>query len=214
MSKNLFICFEGIDGIGKSTQTKLAYERLKSEIEKVEIRKEPGGNKVGELIRKLLLEGGVRDFTDNINSLLYMADHIENNNEVTDLLSKGFTVVQDRFMVYSHEAYWNNATDKHVHDEMHTNCVYPDLTILMTGDVGTSLERARNRKDKKFLVKPWSNVKSLEAIQERYLSIARAHPSSFVIVNSDLENDDEDVVSDYIYDIVRHKIDSYDREDK
>ncbi|MEW6425299.1 MAG: hypothetical protein AB1523_11265 [Bacillota bacterium] len=74
--KRLIICFEGIDGCGKSTQVRLLAEKLRREGHKVEIVKHPGQTEFGQEVRRLILEG-VQPRSDLAYRLLFWADLAE-----------------------------------------------------------------------------------------------------------------------------------------
>lgn len=217
MQNGFFLVIEGIDGIGKSTQTKLVTKRFIECGYDVYCTKEPGHpGLVGETIRNLLLsiDVGMKSLHGaSVTSLLF-ADHIEGQRRVLEELNAKKLVVQDRMVPYSNRAYWDNKNFLTVHELMHPECRRPDLVVLMTGDPAVACERARERGDVKFLSKPWSNPDALSVIQNRYLQIASENQDNFVILNSDLENDDEQMVNDYLFDIIKHRIKNHERRDQ
>ena len=97
--KGKFITFEGVEGAGKSTQSKLLVEYLnKNNIEAIWTR-EPGGSEGAEEIRKLLINGAINKW-DGITELLLMyaarRDHTE--KKIKPLLAQGKTVICDRYL--------------------------------------------------------------------------------------------------------------------
>ncbi|MFA5372714.1 MAG: dTMP kinase, partial [Candidatus Omnitrophota bacterium] len=75
--KGKFITFEGSECCGKSTQSKLLYEYLKKEGYPVIFLREPGGTKVSEKIRKILLDGRNDSITPETELLLYIASRAQ-----------------------------------------------------------------------------------------------------------------------------------------
>src|SRR5882724_1823128 len=98
MSKNpLFITLEGTDGVGKTTQAKLLQKWLGSHGLKVVLTREPGGGKVSEKIRKILLDPNTK-IEDLTELFLYQAARIEHVEKVIrPALKKGRVVICDRF---------------------------------------------------------------------------------------------------------------------
>ena len=94
-----FITFEGADGCGKSTQLKLLSEYLtKNNVEHVFTR-EPGGGKISEAIREILLNGKNAEMTDECEALLYAAARIQHlADRVEPALAQGKLVVCDRYV--------------------------------------------------------------------------------------------------------------------
>ena len=97
-NKGLFISFEGIDGCGKSTQVKLLKDKMESEGRKVELVREPGGLKISEEIRKILLNPENSAMNYETEALLMTASRAQLTEEVIrPLRAKGFFVLADRF---------------------------------------------------------------------------------------------------------------------
>ena len=97
-NKGFFISFEGVDGCGKSTQVKLLRDRIGSVGKKVELVREPGGLKISEEIRKILLNPDNSAMNFETEALLMTASRAQLTEEVIrPLLAKGFFVIADRF---------------------------------------------------------------------------------------------------------------------
>ena len=106
--KGKFITFEGCDGCGKSTQLKMLSEYLtKANIPHVFTR-EPGGGKISEAIREILLNGKNAEMTDECEALLYAAARVQHlRDKVEPALSTGKLVVCDRYVdsSFAYQAY-------------------------------------------------------------------------------------------------------------
>lgn len=94
-----FITFEGCDGCGKSTQLRLLSEYLaKHEVPHVFTR-EPGGGKISEAIRAILLDGKNAEMTDECEALLYAAARVQHlHDRVEPALCEGKLVICDRYV--------------------------------------------------------------------------------------------------------------------
>ncbi|HEC93187.1 MAG TPA: dTMP kinase [Candidatus Atribacteria bacterium] len=98
MKKGLFITFEGLEGCGKTTQAKMLYNYLNKKGISSVFTKEPGGTKIGQKIRKILLDqkNGGMDYKTEM--LLFLASRAENVRLVIlPALGEGKIVISDRF---------------------------------------------------------------------------------------------------------------------
>ena len=94
-----FITFEGCDGCGKSTQLKLLSAYLSENNIPHIFTREPGGGKISEAIREILLSGKNMEMTDECEALLYAASRVQHlSDRVEPALSKGELVVCDRYV--------------------------------------------------------------------------------------------------------------------
>lgn len=99
MKKGIFITFEGPEGSGKSTQSRLLYQYLKDKGLPVLYLREPGATSVGEKIRKILLNPKNKSISPVSEMLLYMAARSQLVDEVIKpALKKRKIVVCDRFL--------------------------------------------------------------------------------------------------------------------
>lgn len=106
-----FITYEGCDGCGKSTQLKMLSDYLtKKGIEHIFTR-EPGGGKISEAIREILLNGKNTEMTDECEALLYAAARVQHlHDRVEPALAQGKLVICDRYVDSSiaYQAYGRN----------------------------------------------------------------------------------------------------------
>ena len=97
-TKNIFISFEGIDGCGKSTQVDLLIKKLNSLKIRSLLVREPGGSKIAENIRSILLDNANKLMSNETEALLMTASRAQLTREVIiPKLNEGFVVVADRF---------------------------------------------------------------------------------------------------------------------
>ena len=99
VKRGKFITFEGCDGCGKSTQLKLLSEYLSQEGIPHIFTREPGGGKISEAIREILLSGKNMEMTDECEALLYAASRVQHlSDRVEPALAKGELVICDRYV--------------------------------------------------------------------------------------------------------------------
>ncbi len=99
MTRGKFITFEGCDGCGKSTQLKMFSEYLTKEGIPHIFTREPGGGKISEQIREILLNGKNAEMTDECEALLYAAARVQHlSDRVEPALAEGKLVICDRYV--------------------------------------------------------------------------------------------------------------------
>jgi dTMP kinase len=140
----VFVTFEGVDGSGKSTQTRLLQEHLAGLGRDVVVTREPGGTELGERIRWLVLEGP--PVSPWAEAALFAASRAEHAAEVIrPALERGADVVCDRF-VDSSLAYQGIARRLGVDPVLQLNLavtggLLPDVTFLLLLDPGVATGR-------------------------------------------------------------------------
>ena len=108
MTRGKFITFEGCDGCGKSTQLRLLSEYLEKQGVAHIFTREPGGGKISESIRQILLDGKNAEMTDECEALLYAAARVQHlADRVEPALKEGKLVVCDRYVdsSFAYQAY-------------------------------------------------------------------------------------------------------------
>ena len=99
MARGKFVTFEGCDGCGKSTQLRLLSDYLAKENVPHIFTREPGGGKISEAIREILLNGKNAEMTDDCEALLYAAARMQHlADRVEPALVEGKLVVCDRYV--------------------------------------------------------------------------------------------------------------------
>ncbi len=167
MRKNLFIAFEGIDGSGKSTQSKLLAEKLQSEGIKVYHTTEPTDSPIGELIRKIFRHEMEADHRTIAG--LYVADRLDHlTNSQNGLLKKiedGDTVISDRYY-FSSYAYqgthmpidWVIAANS-----QSAELLRPDLNIFIDVSPEHCMTRLNKNRTQIELYESLENLKNVRA---------------------------------------------------
>ena len=144
-----FITFEGIDGSGKSTQTKLLAARLQDEGYDIILTREPGGSEGAEEIRDLVLQGATDRWSAETEILLFTAarrDHIERT--ILPALIQGKIVICDRFADSTRMYQGISRGDlRALVDQLHRLMIPydPAITILIDMDPEIGLKRAKAR---------------------------------------------------------------------
>jgi dTMP kinase len=145
VSKGVFICVEGLDGCGKTTQAKLLVRRLRRSCDAV-YTAEPSSGKIGRFIKRHCLHGDKR-VSGVVEALLFAADRFDHvQNTVLPALKRGRVVVSDRY-VYSSLAY-QGATGLELDwiERINEHAVRPDLAIFIDVKPETVVQRLKPRK--------------------------------------------------------------------
>ena len=165
--KNLFIALEGIDGSGKSTQTKLLTEQLTTEGHKVYSTFEPTDNQIGKLIRNILKGNAKADH--RIIAGLFVADRLDHllNDEygIVKKLEEGFTVITDRycFSSYAYQGTHMNMDWVIQANSMSAEILRPDINIFIDVSPEVSMQRLHSNRDTIELFETLDNLKLVRA---------------------------------------------------
>ncbi len=156
--KPLFIVFEGVEGCGKSFQSKKLFNNLKKKNFEVVLTREPGGTKSAELIRNLILKDyfqkGINEkFNKYTDTLLYLAARNEHvHNKIKPALRKKKIVICDRFVdstiayqVYGKKVKLNFINEIH---KIILGNLKPDITFVLKVSPKSSRKRLLKRRSK------------------------------------------------------------------
>jgi dTMP kinase len=181
--KGIFITFEGPEGSGKSTHIKLLGGYLRKKGYSVVLLREPGNTKIGEKIRKILLDPKNKKMCAYSEMLLYMAARSQLIKEsILPSLKKGKVVICDRFLdstrAYQGYALGINLSLINKLGKFVSRDIVPDLTVFLDIETKKGLSRSgriRDRIEKRPL--PFH-----EKVKRWYLKLVRAEPKRIKIV--------------------------------
>ena len=178
LKKGVFITFEGVEGCGKSTHSKLLFEYLKKSGYHVVHTREPGGTKLGEAVRRVLLDSPEIQISDLAELFLFEACRAQIVEEIIrPALDRGFIVISDRFSdaTFSYQGYGGRVdlTEIKTLDRVATSGLVPDLTILLDIDTLEGLSRARKKGIDRMEKKDLSYHKRVRA---GYLKLLKRYP--------------------------------------
>jgi dTMP kinase len=189
----LFISFEGIDGVGKSTQADRLGEWLTSKGKEVLRTLEPGGTDLGQEIRNILLHRK-GDVAPRAEALLYAADRAHHvATKIRPALNAGKTVITDRYLDSS-VAYQGagRALDANQVRDLSLFAVenlLPNLTVLLDLDAAAALERRSKTGTEPDRLER-EKLEFFEAVRDQYLKLAAAEPNRWLVVDARLDVDE------------------------
>jgi len=183
----LFITFEGIDGVGKSTQADLLEDFLIAAGRNVVRTIEPGGTELGQEIRHLLLHRK-GEVAPRAEALLYAADRAHHvATKVRPAIAAGDVVLGDRYfdssVAYQGAGRELDRTEVRNISLWAVEGLLPDLTILLDLDAEVALSR-RNQTGTAPDRLEREKVDFFEAVRHAYLELAAAEPERFLLVDA------------------------------
>ena len=182
-TKGIFIAFEGGEGSGKSTQSKLLKEWLEEEGEEVLLSREPGGTEMGKDLRRILLDHSTGDISPRAEALLYAADRAHHVfSKIRPALDRGEVVITDRY--FDSSIAYQGAGRVLVSGEVArisrwaTESLFPTLTILIDqpAEIGLSRLKSKDRLE----IEP---IDFHERIRQEYLQLTLLDPERYLVVD-------------------------------
>jgi dTMP kinase len=195
--QGVFIAFEGGEGTGKSTQSKLLKKWLEKEGEEVVLSREPGGTDLGQGLRKILLGHETGAISPRAEALLYAADRAHHVfSLIRPALDRGDVVITDRYfdssIAYQGAGRVLQPNEVARISRWATESLFPTLTIIidMPADVGLSRLKSRDRLEAEPLA-------FHERVRNEFLQIAAMDPERYLIVDGLQEIDEihEQIIS-------------------
>lgn len=182
----LFITFEGGDGAGKTTQSRLLATWLEARGYEVVHTREPGGSSLKDSVRDVLLHGG--HVYERAEALLYAADRAQNIAEVVrPALERGAAVVQDRY-IDSSLAYQGAGRPlpqdevRHI-NEWATGGLWPALTVLLDMNPEVAIARREAAGQQADRLEREAAEFHLR-VRAEYLKLASAEPDRFLVLDA------------------------------
>ena len=182
----LFITLEGVDGCGKSTQADLLVQELEAMGREVVRMRDPGGTRLSEKIRLLVLDPGNAEMCDECELLLYEAARAQLVREVIiPTLERGATVVCDRYYdsTYAYQACARGLSEQMVTvaNELGSCGVKPDVTLVFDLSPQEALRRATAERTDRL---EGEGTGFQERVREGYLLLARQEPERVRMIDA------------------------------
>ena len=187
MSKDgLFITLEGVDGCGKSTQADLLVDELESRDREVVRLRDPGGTRLSEKIRLLLLDPGNDDMCDECELMLYEAARAQLVREIIQpALKRGAVVVCDRFygstFAYQASARGLSAELVQTANSIGSCGVVPDATLVFDLTPEEALRRATTEGSDRL---ESEGMSFQQRVHEGYVELAKKEPNRVHVVDA------------------------------
>ena len=179
----IFIAFEGGEGTGKSTQSKLLAQWLEQEGETVTLSFEPGGTNLGKELRKILLGHETGEINPRSEALLYAADRAHHvSSVIRPALARGEVVINDRYMDSS--IAYQGAGRVLIPSEVArinrwaTETLYPTLTILIDQPATVGLGRLKSLD--RLEAEP---IEFHERVRQEFLQLSLLDPERYLVVD-------------------------------
>lgn len=191
--RGIFITLEGIDGTGKSTHARLLVKHLLAQGYRVRATREPGGTRVGEEIRDILLAlrtGRLAPLAELALMYAARAQHLE--EVVRPALARGEIVVSDRFndASFAYQGYGRKlgAATVRALDRAICGATQPDLTLVLDLTPQIALARAQGREARRSSRHGRFETQGLrfhQCVRAGYLAIARQNPQRVKVIRAD-----------------------------
>jgi dTMP kinase len=184
----MFISFDGVDGVGKSTQTELFVEWLREQGRTVVTCRDPGSTELGERLRTLVLKASDIKIDAESEMLLYMAARAQLVAEVIEpALAAGQVVVSDRFLLANvvYQGHAAGLEPQSIWDvgNVATAGQQPDLTIVLD----MPLEKAVSRIGRELDRMEAKGSEFLQRVRQGFLTEAERAPEQIKVINADQE---------------------------
>lgn len=206
MKRGLFITFEGIEGCGKSTQTKaLASYFIKEKLPFI-VTREPGGTFISEKIREILLDNENEEMNAETELLLYMASRSQHTaTKIIPALTEGNHVICDRYydstLAYQGAARNLDGNFIDLLIDFATYSTEPDITFLLDISVEQSEERISHRgKDR---MEKESRAFH-EKVRQEFLALANKYKNRYVVIDGTKESGK---ITEEIIKVINQKLD-------
>ena len=182
-TKGIFIVFEGGEGTGKSTQSKLLKAWLEQEGETVVLSREPGGSDLGVEIRKILLSHSTGEISPRAEALLYAADRAHHVfSVIRPALAAGDVVISDRYfdssIAYQGAGRILESGEVARISRWATESLFPTLTIVidLPAEIGLGRLKSKDRLEAQPLA-------FHERVRQEFLQISLLDPERYIIID-------------------------------
>jgi dTMP kinase len=180
----LFVCFEGGEGAGKSTQARLLRDRLAEHGRTVLLTFEPGDTPVGKEVRRIVLDPATGDLADRTEALLYAADKAEHVDQVVlPALARGDVVITDRYvdstLAYQGAGRTLDVAEVEAVARWATRDLRPHLTVVLDLEPRAGLERFTERDRIEG-----QSLEFHERVRQGFLELAAADPDHYLVLDA------------------------------
>ena len=184
-AKGTFIAFEGGEGSGKSTQTKLLKEWLEKQNRSVILTREPGGTELGNNLRKILLANETGNISPRAEALMYAADRAHHVfTLIRPALNRGDIVITDRYfdssIAYQGAGRVLDSNEVGRISRWATESLIPTLTIILDQDPVIGLKRINN--SDRLESEP---IEFHNRVRNEYLQLAAQDPERYLVINAE-----------------------------
>lgn len=203
-----FFSLEGIDGSGKSTQIDMLIAKLTAEGYSVVKLREPGGAKISERVREILLDPAFKGIMgDKTELLLYNAARAQVIHEIIQpALDAGKVVIADRFAwsTFAYQGYARGLGADLVQRLTEITCsgCFPELTVVLDIDVERGRARTAKRGEAPDRLEQ-EKADFFERVRQGYLAAARDYPDCVAAIDAD--RSPEEVFGD-LYKLIKSKL--------
>ncbi len=180
----LFICFEGGEGAGKSTQSTLLRDWLVERGETVMLTFEPGDTEVGKELRRIVLDPATGELSDRTEALLYAADKAEHvDHVVLPALDRGEVVITDRYvdstLAYQGAGRTLDVAEVEAVARWATGDLRPHLTVVLdlAPEAGLGRFAERDRIE-------GQSLEFHQRVRQGFLDLAAADPAHYLVLDA------------------------------
>ncbi len=189
----IFISMEGPDGAGKTTQIELLKAHLKNRGYEIIITREPGGTKISEAVRNIILDKANTEMGYMTEALLYASARAQLVTEVIKpALDSGKAVISDRFVdssaVYQGIARGLGVENVYKINEFALQSVMPQLTIHLDLPAAAGIRRKKNQAELDRM--EMENISFHEKVAEGYRQLAKMFPERIYTIDATLPVDE------------------------
>ena len=193
--RRLFVTFEGIEGSGKSYQSKKLFKKIMKMGYPAIYTREPGGTREAEKIREVILKDyfhsdSKEKFNKYSDTLLYLAarsEHVE--KKIRPAIIKKKIIICDRFIdsTLAYQVY-GKGVNKNLVNIVHKYIlrkINPDLTFILKANISRSMQRLKKRKKKNRYDKFSKNF--YDRVQKAFLKIAKSDKKKYTIIDNSFD---------------------------
>ena len=180
----IFISFEGGEGSGKSTQSKLLKEWFENEGRSVVLTREPGGTTLGKNLRKILLDNETGEIAPRSEALLYAADRAHHvYTLIRPALERGDVVITDRYfdssIAYQGAGRVLSSSEVARINRWATESLFPTITIILDQPADIGLSRIKNADRLES-----ESIEFHNRVRQEYLQLAAMDPERYLVLDA------------------------------